>query len=277
MNTSTTQPVGLEVKRLIKAPRERVFAAWTTPDDIMKWFGPASCHALSAQVDLRVGGEYRIRSMTDPYGELEVIGEFRVVTPPSKLVYTWKWKEAPMNAIGETLVTVDFSEVNGWTEVRLRHEGFPSAEARDQHTHGWTGCLDKLEKTFDATASGSGCAATNEFAWNELLSQDVAGSAAYYTKLFGWQTEKFGPNADYTLFKAGTSQVGGLMKMMNPSALSQWLAYVSVASCDLSVKSAKDLGGTICLEPTDIPTVGRIAVVTDPQGAMFGLFQPAKK
>src|SRR5579863_3234882 len=72
MSTKVAQTLTLEVKRLIKAPRERVFAAWTTPDAILKWLGSETCHALSAKVDLRVGGEYRIRSHSDQYGEKEV-------------------------------------------------------------------------------------------------------------------------------------------------------------------------------------------------------------
>jgi uncharacterized protein YndB with AHSA1/START domain len=145
--TATAASIGLEVKRLIKAPRERVFDAWTKPDDIMKWFGPDTCHALSAKVDLRVGGEYRIRAHTEMAGDVEVVGIYREVNRPSRLVYTWKWNNPGMD-FGDTLVTVDFVEVNGWTEVRLRHDGFPAAEPRDKHNYGWTGCLDKLEKMF---------------------------------------------------------------------------------------------------------------------------------
>src|SRR5580704_703622 len=120
MSTKVAQSLTLEVKRLIKAPREAVFAAWTTPDGILKWFGSDSCRALSAKVDLRVGGEYRIRSHTD----MEVFGVYREVKRPSRLVYTWSWADPSMSEMGETVVTVEFVDVNGDTEVRLRHEGF---------------------------------------------------------------------------------------------------------------------------------------------------------
>jgi len=265
----------LEVKRLIKAPRERVFAAWTTPEDITKWFGPETCRVLSAKVDLRVGGEYHIRAHGVEYGEIEVGGVFREIKRPSRLVYTWGWTDAPMSEIGETVVTVDFVDVDGATEVRLCHEGFPSAEPRDKHSHGWNGCLDKLEKMF-----AEACAAVGEFSWNELVTQDVAGATAFYTKLFGWRTEKFGasaPGMDYTIFRSGDTQAAGMMKSPMPNMPSSWLAYVTVANCDASVKQAAALGGKVCVEPMDIPTVGRIAVLQDPQGASFGVFQPAKK
>lgn len=270
----------LEVKRLIKAPRERVFAAWTTPDAIHKWFGPETCRVLSAQVDLRVGGEYRIRAHSEPQGEVEVGGVFREVKRPSRLAYTWVWTDAPMNEIGETLVTVECVDANGFTEVRLRHEGFPSAEPRDKHNHGWNGCLDKLEKMFGGTSSEAMCAAVGEFSWNELVTQDVAGATAFYTKLFGWKTEKFGPTGsgtDYMILKAGSTQVGGMMKMPVPDAPSTWLAYVTVESADVAAKRASALGGKVCAAPFDVPTVGRIAVLQDPQGATFGVFQPLKK
>lgn len=149
MKTQTAQNLSLEIKRLIKAPRDRVFAAWTTPQDIQKWFGPGPCRVLSAKVDLRPGGEYRIQAEGGECGNCEVVGVYREIKRPSRLVYTWQWQGSEM---GETLVTVDFAEVDGWTEVRLRHEGFPAAEPRDKHNQGWDGCLDKLEKMFSTRA-----------------------------------------------------------------------------------------------------------------------------
>src|SRR5580658_6560560 len=241
MNTKVAQSLTLEVKRLIKAPREAVFAAWTTPDGILKWFGPDTCRALSAKLDLRVGGEYRIRAQTEQFGEMEVVGVYREVKRPSRLVYTWGWSKAPLSEIGETVVTVDFVDVNGFTEVRLRHEGFPDTEPRDQHGHGWSGCFDKLEKMFTGSASGGMCGAVGEFSWNELVTQDVGGATAFYTKLFGWQTERSSvsaPGMDYMILKSGKTPVGGMMKMPMPGAPSSWLAYITVESADAATKSA---------------------------------------
>jgi uncharacterized protein len=280
MSTKVAQTLSLEVKRLIKAPRERVFAAWTTPDGILKWFGPDTCRALSAKVDLRVGGEYRVHAHTEEFGETEVVGVYREVNRPSRLVYTWNWADSPMNEMGETVVTVDFVDVNGDTEVRLRHEGFPGSEPRDKHNYGWTGCLDKLEKMFGGSSSGGMCGVVGEFSWNELVTQDVAGATAFYAGLFGWQTERSSastPGMDYMILKSGNTAVGGMMKMPMPGAPSSWLAYITVADCDASVKQATGLGGNVCAGPMDIPTVGRIAVLQDPQGARFGVFQPLKK
>jgi uncharacterized protein len=272
MSTKVAQTLTLEVKRLIKAPRERVFAAWTTPDQILKWFGSEECQALSAKMDLRVGGEYQIHTHT-----MEVGGVFQEVKRPSRLVYSWNWRSvnAPTSEMGDTIVTVDFIEADGATEVRLRHEGFADTESRDKHNYGWKGCFDKLEKLF-----AESCGVVGGFSWNELVTQDVAGATAFYSKLFGWQTEKFdasAPGMEYMILKAGNTQVGGMMKMPVPDAPSSWLAYITVADCDASVKQATTLGGNVCVGPFDVPTVGRIAVLQDPQGARFGVFQPLKK
>jgi uncharacterized protein YndB with AHSA1/START domain len=147
--TKTAENLSLEIKRLIKAPRERVFDAWTSPDEILKWFGPeGTCQPLSAQVDLRVGGEYRIRAISQACGgPTEVSGVYREVQRPSRLVYTWQWNDPPLN-FGETLVTVDFVDFNGATEVRLHQEGFPNVEMRDGHNYGWSASFDKLERLF---------------------------------------------------------------------------------------------------------------------------------
>lgn len=142
-----TENLSLEIKRLIKAPRERVFDAFTIPDQIIKWIGPEDHDAISADVDLRVGGKYSFRFRVETHGELEAHGVFREIVRPSRLAYTWNWDD-PRLDIGETLITIDFVEVNGATELRFRHEGLPTIEDRDGHNKGWNLCLDKLEKLF---------------------------------------------------------------------------------------------------------------------------------
>jgi len=145
MNTQTAPTVSLQVKRLIKAPIARVFAAWTTPDQVRLWLG---CHMMaSAKMDVRVGGEYCF-NMVKPQGENAVRGVYREVTPPKRLVFTWFANASCTGGegAGETLVTVDFTEAQGGTEVRITHERFPSTEARDRHNEGWTLSLEHLEK-----------------------------------------------------------------------------------------------------------------------------------
>jgi predicted enzyme related to lactoylglutathione lyase len=109
--------------------------------------------------------------------------------------------------------------------------------------------------------------------WNELVTTDVPAAKAFYTGLFGWKTEPFDDN--YTLFKKGDGMVGGLMKCPNAAAPAHWLAYVTVENVDASATKAANLGGKVVAAPFDVPEVGRIAVVLDPQGAAIGLFKPA--
>ena len=269
MSTTTAKEHSLSINRIIKAPRERVFAAWTNPEDLMKWWGPGISHATAVKVDPREGGAFHVTMQTpDPEKPVAKInGIYREVTPPSKLVFTWSWEHRP----GETLVTVEFTEVQGGTSLTLTHEGFVDEEARDDHNWGWNGALDKLERRAE---SNKGCAQEGQFNWNELLTTDVEGAKSFYTKLFGWETIPMPGGMPYTILKKDGGDVGGLMQSPVPGAPAQWVAYISVADTDQSAKSATSFGAKIVVPPFDIPKIGRIALLQDPQGATFGLFQP---
>jgi uncharacterized protein YndB with AHSA1/START domain len=136
----------LRLTRTFAAPREEVFRAWTDPAALKKWFAPGDDYATpNAEVDLRVGGRYRIQ-IQSPQGKFHtVVGVYREVKPPEKLVFTWSWAEGGMD-IGETVVTVEFRDQGESTELVLTHDRFPTTEARDDHRKGWTGCLDRLSK-----------------------------------------------------------------------------------------------------------------------------------
>ncbi len=119
------------------------------------------------------------------------------------------------------------------------------------------------------------CPAPHEFCWNELLSTDVAGSAAFYTGLFGWTAEEMpSSNGTYTLFLKDGSMAGGLMATPKPGIPTHWLPYVAVTDCDAATAKAVSLGAEVCAPPMDI-SIGRISVVKDPQGAVLGLFAAA--
>ena len=133
----------LQLRRTFAAPREKVFRAWTDPQELKKWFGPEGYSTPIAEVDLRAGGKYRLGMMKLPQGEvLYVVGTYREIRPPEKLVYTWSWEAQP--ELGETLVTVEFRDLGRSTEVMLTHELFPNEKARQQHEKGWSSILDKL-------------------------------------------------------------------------------------------------------------------------------------
>jgi predicted enzyme related to lactoylglutathione lyase/uncharacterized protein YndB with AHSA1/START domain len=277
MNTTASQRTDIIVSRLIKAPRERVFAAWTTPSEIMKWFGPDTCHALSAEIDLRVGGEYKFKVKSEMMGETDLAGVYREVNPPSRLVYTWNWKSGPMAEMGETVVTVDFAERNGGTEVQITHTGFVSSEGASQHSYGWNGCLDKLEKAAVGECS-KGPMGFGSFVWNELLTSDVPAAGKFYSNLFGWQTVDMDMGSMiYTLIKKDGKDGGGMMKLPMENVPPHWLAYVAVENADATASEAAKTGGRVIAPPFDVPTVGRLAVLMDPHGAAFAIIQPQMK
>ena len=146
MSTNIIKENLLEIKRFINAPRDRVFAAWTKPEEMVKWLGCEQRVCLSVTADVQIGGQWRIRMKSAQAGETEFHGVYLAVRPPAKLVYTWCWKNHPLMGAGETLVTVEFLELDGGTEIHLRHEGFASVELRDRHNEGWSGCVEKLGK-----------------------------------------------------------------------------------------------------------------------------------
>lgn len=118
------------------------------------------------------------------------------------------------------------------------------------------------------------------FCWVELATSDGEAAKTFYTKLFDWDfvDNPMGPGMVYTMLKLDGKDVGALYKMM-PDQEAQgippnWLSYVSVANADETSAKAKAAGGTILKEPFDVFTVGRMAVIQDPTGAVFALWQP---
>jgi uncharacterized protein YndB with AHSA1/START domain len=134
----------LVLRRTYPVRRERVFRAWTDPDQLVQWMSPSEGVSTEfAEFDLRVGGRYRIGYRT-PRGLMVVGGVFAHVAVPEKLVYTWVWDPPNEEAGAETLVTVEFHDRGGATELVLTHERFPNPAMRDRHQHGWTGGLESL-------------------------------------------------------------------------------------------------------------------------------------
>jgi uncharacterized protein YndB with AHSA1/START domain len=134
--------VALKISRTFPAPRERVFRAWTEAEALKSWFAPSEQFVTRIPLlEVRVGGYYRIKMEIE--GKTHTVtGSYREVSPPRKLVFTWKWETEPQH--GDSLVTIEFLERGGKTEVILTHERLPSETARDEHQKGWTGCLDRL-------------------------------------------------------------------------------------------------------------------------------------
>lgn len=135
----------IEVRRRFAATPERVFDAWTRPEVLTEWWSASPSHRPGlAEVDLRVGGRYRL-SMIDGDGvETVVGGEYVEVQPPSRLAFTWSWDGGATSS----LVEIDFEEDGDATLVTLRHSGLVTPESIERHERGWNGCFDSLERRF---------------------------------------------------------------------------------------------------------------------------------
>lgn len=114
-------------------------------------------------------------------------------------------------------------------------------------------------------------------AWAELLTSDTGKAGAFYQQLFGWgRTEMdMGPNGKYHIFKAGDRDAGGMGALMPAIASSAWVTYFAVEDVDSKTETAKGMGATQLVPPSDIPNVGRFSWLKDPQGALFALFKGA--
>ena len=136
---------GVHLTRVVRAPRAAVFGACTTPDEVARWWGPRGFTVPSVDLDPRPGGRYRI-AMRPPEGAVfHVSGEFREVTPPSRLAYTFRYEE-PDPDDQENLVAVSLLEWEGATRIELTHGPFATEERRALHEAGWTDTLDRLEE-----------------------------------------------------------------------------------------------------------------------------------
>jgi uncharacterized protein YndB with AHSA1/START domain len=141
-STVATKP-SLTVERTLRAKPQQVWQAWTQAEALKQWFAPADAFKVeAAEVDVRVGGRYRI-VMTAPDGEVhDVSGVYREVVPNERLVFTWAWRTTPER---ESLVTVTLRPAGTGTELTLKHEQLFDEGARDHHREGWIALLGRLE------------------------------------------------------------------------------------------------------------------------------------
>ena len=119
------------------------------------------------------------------------------------------------------------------------------------------------------------------FVWDELVTTDVEGAKRFYGEVVGWESRDMdmGNNFIYTIFSSGGTDRGGCMRQPSGAegAPPAWLTYLGTDDVDGSFERARSLGvTTVFMEPTDVPTVGRLAVFADPSGAVVGLFDPAE-
>ncbi len=131
----------IRVRKVVPAPKERVFRAWTEPSQVKRWWTIGDgWKTSSVDVDLRVGGRFTVRNEQAGGDPLLITGEFVVVQPPDKLVYTWRFQ---LPKPEDTLVTVEFRGLGDATEVFVTHE-YSSKDMGPSAVAGWNAALEGL-------------------------------------------------------------------------------------------------------------------------------------
>lgn len=134
----------LDLRRVLAAPRATVYRACTDPDQLAQWWGPRGFTSPGMELDVRVGGSYRI-AMQPPDGELFYLaGEFLDVDPPARLSYTFRWED-PDPDDRETVVTMSLADLGGSTELTVSQGAFATEPRLELHRAGWTDSFDRLE------------------------------------------------------------------------------------------------------------------------------------
>ena len=150
------ETLSVNVSRFIRASRQRVFEAWVKPELRRKWWRTHRGEGLTAcEVDARVGGRYCMKQIgggcespgDDPNYEWIMEGEFLEVDPPRRLVFTWNVNHEP--PVVDERVTIEFREVEGGTDVTIKHEGILSPAMRDGTEGGWTTHLDAIAEVLE--------------------------------------------------------------------------------------------------------------------------------
>jgi uncharacterized protein YndB with AHSA1/START domain len=134
----------LNMERTLNALPERVFSAWTNPKFLKQWWGPSGSTVILADLDVRIGGRYRIGIRHANQDVYYVGGTYHVIQPHTKLAFTWRWENPEMD-MGESLVTIQL-EAQGLqkTKLQLTHAQLPSPEAIAHHQQGWVQILESL-------------------------------------------------------------------------------------------------------------------------------------
>ena len=154
--SSSTNPTperpSLTLRRHFRVSPAKVWRAWTDPQALKHWFGPEEIIDVPlAEVELRVGGRFRV-TMRAADGEThDVSGTYLEVVPERRLVFSWAWRSTPER---ESRVTVQLEPDAGGCELVLMHEQFFDQAAREAHEHGWSGALVKLENWLPGGEAG---------------------------------------------------------------------------------------------------------------------------
>ncbi len=135
----------LRIERIVPAPPEVVFAAWTEPSKLKNWWGPQGMKIPKKEIDLREGGNWLTVMQAPDGNEVTVSGTYRTIDPPKRLIFTWAWHNDGVRSDEETEVDVAFAPTEGGTKLTLVQQQFATVESRDNHNKGWESTLAGLE------------------------------------------------------------------------------------------------------------------------------------
>lgn len=134
----------LRIERLIPMQPDRLFALWTEPAQLAKWWAPEGYEPSVHLLDSRAGGRWRVAMRRADGSEVATSGVYRIVEPPGRLSFTWAWEDASGTRGHETEVTVTFEATPGGTRLVLLQQRFESTQARDNHGRGWSASFDRI-------------------------------------------------------------------------------------------------------------------------------------
>ncbi len=120
---------------------------------------------------------------------------------------------------------------------------------------------------------------SGQFVWYDLMTPDVDAATRFYSEVIGWGTQAWDGPAPYTMWTANEVPIGGVVPLTSDHAaagvIPHWMAYITTPDVDATFEKAKTKGAAVVAEPRDIPDVGRLAVIRDPQGALIAIYKPA--
>ena len=135
----------LVITRVFDAPRERLWKAWTDPEDMKQWSAPKGFTVPVSEGELKPGGHWKAVMVKPDGTPLPLGGVYREINPPERLVFTHAWFDENDKPGPETVCTVVLKELGSKTEMTFRQTGFTSGDSREGHEGGWTECFEKLE------------------------------------------------------------------------------------------------------------------------------------
>jgi uncharacterized protein YndB with AHSA1/START domain/predicted enzyme related to lactoylglutathione lyase len=269
-NVNTAVVPALVIRRSLQAPRERVFAAWTQPETLRRWFAPGEMRIADLAFDAREGGAYRI-AMVTPEGEPFVVrGAIRELRAPERLSMSWQWEDDDGALEGnETLLTLDFYDRDGDTELVLTHENLTDAQSRERHEGGWNAILDKLPGLLDGTDAAS----RHPFKVTGMdlsgyMVKDAARAIAFYRDVLGLEPVLVYPEnrgAEFELPDGTTFGLWGGGGKVMPFQPSNGILF-AVDDLDAAVAAVRARGIAVLMELET--AVCAMAMIHDTEGNM---------